>query len=160
MIKQVEGDILLSKCEAVAHGIAPNDDFKQGLALSLREQWPAYYKDFRHFCHTYSPKEGGLWSWKGAGSSAIVSLFTQEAPKSQGSHPGKATLPNVNHALKALVGEVKEQGFKSLAITKLSTGVGGLDWGDVLPLIEKHFSELEIPVYIYSTYKKGVEAEL
>lgn len=160
MIKQVEGDILLSKCDAIAHGIAPGDDFKQGLALTLREQWPAYYKDFRHYCKTYSPKEGTLWAWKGAGSAAILSLFTQEPAKSEGSHPGKATTPNVNHALKALATEIKEQGFKSLALTKLSTGVGGLNWEDVYPLIEKHLSEVDIPIYVYSTYKKGVAGEL
>jgi O-acetyl-ADP-ribose deacetylase (regulator of RNase III) len=47
MIKEVAGDILLSKAGAIAHGVAPHDDFKQGLALSLREHWPGMYKDFR-----------------------------------------------------------------------------------------------------------------
>ena len=56
MIQYVSGDILLTEAEGIAHGVAPNDDFKQGLALSLRERWPAMYKDFRHFCHTQHPK--------------------------------------------------------------------------------------------------------
>lgn len=64
MIQYVSGDILLSGAAAIAHGVAPNDDFKQGLALSLREQWPALYKDFRHYCKTTHPKEGGLWPGK------------------------------------------------------------------------------------------------
>ena len=33
MISEVSGDILLSKAQVIAHGIAPNDPFKQGLAL-------------------------------------------------------------------------------------------------------------------------------
>ena len=45
MIQQVTGDILLSNAQAVAHGIAPNDHFDSGLALSLRQDWPALYKD-------------------------------------------------------------------------------------------------------------------
>jgi len=45
MIQEVEGDILLSKAGAVAHGVAPHDNFANGLALALREQWPAMYKD-------------------------------------------------------------------------------------------------------------------
>ena len=49
MLKEVTGDILLSTAGAIAHGIAPHDNFKQGLALSLREQWPGMYKDFRHY---------------------------------------------------------------------------------------------------------------
>ena len=62
MLKEVSGDILLSTAGAIAHGIAPHDHFKQGLALSLREQWPGMYKDFRHYCQTYTPKPGGAWS--------------------------------------------------------------------------------------------------
>jgi O-acetyl-ADP-ribose deacetylase (regulator of RNase III) len=41
MIKEVSGDILLSKAQVIAHGVAPNDPFHNGLALQLREQWPA-----------------------------------------------------------------------------------------------------------------------
>ena len=58
MIKEVHGDILLSSAQAIAHGVSPNDNFAQGLALALREQWPALYKDFRHFCQTAHPKAG------------------------------------------------------------------------------------------------------
>ena len=159
MINYVEGDILKSKAEVLAHGVAPNDDFKQGLALSLREQWPSLYKDFRHYCKTTHPKEGGLWSWKGAGGPVVVNLLTQEHPKSNNSHPGKATLPNINHSLKELAKTAKSEGFKSIAITKVATGVGGMNWDDVKPLIEQHLGDLDIPVYVYETYKSGVEAK-
>lgn len=41
MIKEVAGDILLTKAKVLTHGVAPNDNFATGLALALREQWPA-----------------------------------------------------------------------------------------------------------------------
>ena len=41
MIREVEGDILLTKAQVVAHGVAPGDHFDSGLALALRERWPA-----------------------------------------------------------------------------------------------------------------------
>lgn len=159
MINYVTGDILKSKAEALAHGVAPNDDFKQGLALSLREQWPSLYKDFRHFCKTTHPKEGTLWSWKGVGGPVVVNLLTQQHPESSNSHPGKATLPNINHSLKELAKTVKSEGYKSLAITKVATGVGGMEWTDVKPLLEQHLSELDIPVYVYENFQAGVEAK-
>ena len=93
MIKEVAGDLLLSKAHAIAHGIAPNDDFKQGLALSLREQWPGMYKDFRHYCQTYNPKPGTLWSWKGPGSPIIINLFAQEPAEDQGGETGQSHDP-------------------------------------------------------------------
>lgn len=155
MLHEVEGDILLSKAEAICHGVAPKDPFYQGLAVSLREQWPAMYNDFRHFCTTRHPKPGELWTWGGPGHARIISLFTQEAALSQDAHPGKATLPNLNHCFRALKKEVKEQGFKSLAIPKLATGVGGLDWKHVKPLMWECLADLDIPIFVYVTFKKG-----
>lgn len=128
MIHYVKGDILHSTCQAVAHGVAPNDDFKQGLALALRERYPALYKDFRHYCKTTHPKEGTLWTWKTAGSPFYINLFTQQHPESQGATPGRAHLSYVGSSLKALAKLVETEKFKTLAITKVATGVGGLPW--------------------------------
>jgi O-acetyl-ADP-ribose deacetylase (regulator of RNase III) len=159
MIRFVSGDILLTKADAIAHGVAPFDNFKTGLALSLRERWPAMYKDFRHFCKVKHPKEGKVWSWKGVGSPFIVNLMTQETPVSQDGHPGKATLSNMNHCFRELKKEIVDKDIKSLALTKISTGVGGLDWTDVKELIQSSLGELEIPIYVYETYQKDTEAK-
>lgn len=81
MIQQVSGDILLSKAQTIVHGVAPNDHFNQGLALALRERYPALYDDFRHYSHQQHPKEGTCWAWAGVGEKGqeirVVSLFTQ-----------------------------------------------------------------------------------
>jgi O-acetyl-ADP-ribose deacetylase (regulator of RNase III) len=159
MIYEVEGDILLTKAESLAHGVAPNDDFKKGLAHSLKENWPALYKDFRHFSHGNHPKEGTVWTWVNANGKRVFNLFTQEHAKSHNTHPGKAKTSYVNHALKELSKIITEENISSVALPKLATGVGGLDWDEVKPLIEKHLGELDIDVYVYSTFKKGVEAE-
>jgi O-acetyl-ADP-ribose deacetylase (regulator of RNase III) len=159
MLKEVTGDILLTKAEAVAHGIAPNDNFASGLALSLREHWPAMYKDFRHYCQTFAPKPGALWAWAGVGGTRIVNLFTQAPPPSHGARPGKATIEHVNHCLKALAKVIETEKVKSVALPRLATGVGGLKWEDVKPLIEKHLGHLPIPVYVYTTFRPGVQAK-
>ncbi|MCA9525437.1 MAG: hypothetical protein KC549_03960, partial [Myxococcales bacterium] len=86
-------------------------------------------------------------------------LFTQEPPKKKGAHPEKATLPHVNHALRALRGIVEAEGFESVALPRVATGVGGLDWEEVRPLIETHLGDLPIPVYVYSTYVPGQRAD-
>src|SRR5262245_10477565 len=106
MIHEVTGDILFSKAAVIAHGVAPQDDFKQGLALALRERGPAMYKDFRHHCKTSHPRPGSLWSWAGVGHrgapSRVVCLLTQAAPAEAGEHPGEARLQWVNEALRQL----------------------------------------------------------
>ena len=158
MIREVHGDILLTGAQAIAHGVSPNDNFGQGLALSLREQWPALYKDFRHYCHDAHPKAGDAWLWGAADGTRIVSLMTQESAYGHGEKPGTANLPNVNHALRLLHKLVQTEGLKSLALPRLATGVGRLAWEDVFPLVTEHLGGLGIPVYVYTRYEKGVRA--
>lgn len=159
MIHEVTGDILLSRAQAIAHGVAPNDHFDQGLALALRERWPSMAKDFRHYAHQEHPSPGGVWFWGGAGGVRVFNLMTQEGSHERGSHPGKATTSHVRHSLQALAKELESEGIESVALPRLATGVGGLDWDEVQPIIKETLGSLKIPVYVYSRYEKGVQAE-
>ena len=158
MLIEVSGDITLSKAAAIAHGVAPNDPFNHGLALALRTHAPALYKDFRHYCQTYHPKPGSLWTWTGSDGVRVVNLFTQEPGEGHHGKPGRAAEKHVSHALKALHQLVVDEKLASLALPRLATGVGGLDWPAVKPLIEQHLGGLGIPVYVYATYRPGVAA--
>lgn len=155
MIRFVSGDLLVGELPVIAHGVAPNDPFSQGLAHSLREQFPAMYKDFRHYCQTSHPKEGGLWAWGGAGGRRVVALFTQGGAWGHGGNPGRATTANVNHALKALAQEARNEGWKQLALPRLATGIGGLAWDDVKPLIEKQLGDLDSEVLVFEVFRAG-----
>lgn len=160
MIKEVNGDILLSQSKVIAHCVAPMDHFDNGLALALRENYPSMVKDFRHFCHTHHPKPGEIWSWGGIGGIQIINLMVQEPSEiSRGGHPGKASISHLDHALKELAKFAKKEGIKSIALPKLATGVGGLDWHDVSNAIHHYLDDLDIPIYVYSTYTKGQKAE-
>ncbi len=159
MIHEVAGDILLSSAQAIAHGVAPNDHFDSGLALGLREKWPSMAKDFRHYAHQSHPKSGEIWMWGGTGGARIFNLMTQEGEHTHGSRPGKANLANVNHCLRRLRHEIEKEGIKSLAMPALATGVGGLSWSDVKPLIVQHLGDLPIPIYLYVTFHAGMQAK-
>lgn len=158
MIHEVTGDILLTKAQGIAHGIAPNEHFDSGLALSLRENWPGMSKDFRHYAHQTHPNPGEIWVWGGVGGIQIFNLLTQEGKHEHGAKPGRATLTNVSHCLKRLRHELDQGEVKSLAISRLATGVGGLEWADVSELVVQHLGDLSIPIYIYTTYHKGQQA--
>lgn len=159
MIVEVAGDILLSKAHALAHGVAPNDPFNQGLALQLRERMPALYKDFRHYCQTQHPGPGGLWAWMGPDARVVVNLFTQDSAYEHGAKPGKATTHNVGLALRELRKLVEKEQLRSVALPRLATGVGGLEWREVLPLVQHHLGDLKIPVVLYTSYRAGQVAD-
>ncbi len=148
----------------IAHGIATHDPFDSGLALALRERFPAMVKDYRHAIHAKDPKTGEAWVWGGVNEDGstrgIVNLLTQGMQsQDKSARPVKAKLEDVNHTLRELARLVREQDFKSLALPRLATGVGGLDWADVKPLIQQHLGNLGIPVLVYEIYRKDQKAD-
>lgn len=159
MIIEVSGDLLFSKAQAIVHGVAANDPMSQGLAKSLHEKMPSMHKDFHHWCHQNHPEPGEAWVWTAADGVRIVNLITQDGGYGHGARPGKATLRNVSRALKALKKMAKKEQFASMALPRLATGVGGLKWDEVRPLIDEQLGELDIPVYVYSTYVSGQAAD-
>ena len=164
MIRDVEGDILLTRAQVIAHGIAPHDHFDSGLALALRERWPSLVRDYRHAVHSKAANPGDIWAWAGVdedgGTRRIVNLLTQnmrgDGPAAK---PDKASLENVGHTLKALAQYVQKEGIKSLALPRLATGVGGLDWADVKPLVHQYLGDLSATVLVYEVYHSGVQAD-
>jgi len=158
MLHFVQGDLLHTGAAAIAHGVAPHDHFDSGLALSLRERWPAMVKDFRHYCHNDNPQPGTAWIWGGADGRRIINLMTQEPAPSAGARPGRATATHVNHALGALRKMIGAEKLASVALPRLATGVGGMAWTDVKPLLEKNLGDLGIPIFIYETFHAGQKA--
>ena len=71
-------------------------------------------------------------------ASASSILLTQDPAPTKNSKPRKATLPNINHCLRELRKYVDSEGIKSLALPRLATGVGGLEWADVRAEIANH----------------------
>ena len=161
MIHQVSGDILFTGAEAIAHGIAANDPMSQGLAEALHKNYPAMHKDFHHWCHIEKREPGSAWIWSGAGGTRIINLITQEGGYGHGaaSNPGKATVSHVNHALRALKKVISKEKLASVALPRLATGVGGLSWEDVEPLIANQLTDTGATIYVYSEYVPDKKAK-
>ena len=164
MIREVEGDILLSEAQVIAHGIATQDPFDSGLALALRERFPSMVKDYRHAMRAKAPDTGEVWVWRGVNEDGsvrgIVNLLTQGMQsQDKAARPVKAKLEDVNRALRELANLVRKDEIKSVALPRLATGVGGLDWAEVKPLIQQHLGGLGIPVIVYEVYRKGEKAD-
>lgn len=159
MVIEVEGDILMSRAQVIAHGVAAGDPMNKGLALQLHEKYPMMHKDFHHWCHQHNPKPGVAWMWGGVGGVRVVNLITQEGGGAHASRPSRATLSHVSHALRDLKKMAIKEKFQSLALPRLATGIGGLYWSEVKPLIEQNLGDTGIPVYVYSTYRAGHAAD-
>jgi len=97
---------------------------------------------------------------QGGGVRRIVNLVTQNTlGQGPSAKPGKASVENVRAALQSLARFVRQEGITSVALPRLATGVGGLAWDDVKPLITQYLGDLAVPVIVYSTYRKDVQAD-
>jgi O-acetyl-ADP-ribose deacetylase (regulator of RNase III) len=159
MIHDVEGDILESKAAAIAQGVAANDPMTQGLAAELHRRYPAMHKDFHHWCRQQHPKPGSAWVWSGPGGVRIINLITQDGGYEHGSKPQHATLRDVNHALRALRKLIAKEHLASVALPRLATGVGGLAWTEVRPLIESQLGDVAAEVYLYNDHAPAKKAD-
>ena len=159
MIHDVEGDILETKAAAIAHGVAANDPMTQGLAAALHQRYPAMHKDFHHWCRQQHPKPGSAWVWSGVGGVRVINLITQDGGYEHGSKPQHATLSSVNHALHALRKLIIKERIASVALPRLATGLGGLAWAEVRPLIESQLGDVAADIYIYGEHAPAKKAD-
>lgn len=160
MIYEVEGDILFSKAHVITQEVCANDPMTHGLAKSLHEYFPAMHKAFHQWCHQQHPKVGEIWVWTGLKDTLLVNLIIQEGGYSHAPTDKKVTPSHIKHALHALKKKAIKDNYKSIAVPRLATGIGGLDWSEVLPIVQYELAELQIPIYIYSTYvphKQAIE---
>jgi len=79
--------------------------------------------------------------------------LTQEEAVVNAAHSGKAHPAHVYHALKSFRHMVRKDAITSLALPRLETGVGGLAWSEVKPLVEHHLGDLDIPIFLYVEYR-------
>ncbi len=159
MIRELRGDILLSEAEAIVVGVSPNDHFDQGLSLALRERWPAMSRDYRHWAHNRHPKPGSAWIWSGPQGKRIICLVIQDDENhTHTAQQGKSRLEYVNHALRELRSLVQREGLASVAIPKLASGSGRLNWSEVKSLIDNHLADCGAQVAVYSDYVPDLTA--
>ncbi len=70
---------------------------------------------------------------------------------------GQSSRFGSDKALAELRKYVQENQLKSVALPKLGTGAGDLDWREVKPLIEKHLGDLPTRVYLYTIFNPVIE---
>lgn len=154
MIYEVEGDLLLSRAQLFALGVATYDPMTRGFAKKLSRRYPALAEAFRSWCEESSPEPGDIWLWGEPGQQQVVCLLTHEGQEDslRGGRPDRVAL---NRALRALVGLYNDMRFKSLAMPPIGAGDDGLDWALVRDMMHAQLGELLIPIFVYTQQLEG-----
>lgn len=63
---------------------------------------------------------------------------------------GNSRIEDIESGLKVLIEDVKRLGIRSIAVPPLGSGLGGLDWNVVRPMIEQAFADLpDVAVFLF-----------
>ncbi|MDD9891662.1 MAG: macro domain-containing protein [Gammaproteobacteria bacterium] len=148
MIYEVEGDIMLSRAQVLVQGVSIRDPMTRGIGRKLHERYPAMVEAYGAWCEETNPEPGEIWSWLSTDNLTIVNLITHEGDDdpSRVGRPGKIA---VNRAFRRLNKLSTDQRFKSMAMPKIASGQGGLDWVEVRGMMDSQLGELLFPIFIY-----------
>lgn len=147
MIRYTTGDILRAEAEALVNTVNCVGVMGRGIALQFKRVFPANFKAYAAACKRQEVQPGRMFIFDTEALTLpryIINFPTKRHWR------GKSRIEDIEAGLVALVNEVRVRGIRSVAIPPLGSGLGGLNWADVRPLIEKAFCELpEVDVQIF-----------
>ena len=150
MIKYISGDILQSKDEYIAQGVAvgSQEGLGTGLAFNLSSQFPEIQKLFKKYTRNTKFQAGDVFVGEIKGySPGIIYIATQPDMY-------HAELTYLNKGLKRLKKVCTSKGIKTVSLPKIGAGLGKLDWNsEVKPLFESILSDCETVFHVYEDYK-------
>lgn len=147
MIEYRHGDILHADTEAIINTVNCVGVMGRGIALQFKNAYPDNFKAYAKACKAEQVKPGKMFVFETnqlTGPRYIVNFPTKRHWK------GKSRIEDIVSGLEDLVRVVENYNIRSIAIPPLGSGLGGLEWQDVKPLIESAVKPLEqVQIAIY-----------
>ena len=147
MIRIERGNVLKANAEALVNTVNCVGFMGKGIALQFKRAYPDNFDAYQKACRQHEVQPGRMFVFdRGSmlGVRYIVNFPTKRHWK------GKSRYEDIAAGLTALVSDVRRLHIKTIAIPPLGTGLGGLDWARVRPMIEDAFAALpEVDVQLY-----------
>lgn len=134
------GDILSTDVEALVNTVNCVGVMGRGIALIFKEAFPDNYKAYRAACEHKEVQPGRMFVFETrymANPKYIINFPTKRH------WHGKSRIEDIEAGLEALAKEIRTRKIHSIAIPPLGSGLGGLDWQQVRPRIERTLSALD-----------------
>jgi O-acetyl-ADP-ribose deacetylase (regulator of RNase III) len=157
----VEGDIFLTDCNSIGHGINCMGKMGAGIALEIRNKYPDTYKWYKFLFDSGQLSPGNVYAY--IDKKVIFNLSSQ---KYYGRRAGVkyASIENIEKCFKKLpklinninesLKEKNREPINGIAFPRIGCSLGGLTWEEVNPIFEKYLSNT-LPIIIYTRYIPG-----
>src|SRR6185312_6524716 len=105
----------------------------RGVALQFKRAYPENFKAYAAACERGEVEPGRMFVFD-TGQLAprwIINFPTKKHWRA------KSRIEYIERGMEALVEEIRVRGIRSIAIPPLGSGLGGLAWGEVRPVIQR-----------------------
>ena len=147
MIYYKIGNLLDSEAEALVNTVNTLGVMGKGIALQFKNMFPNNFKLYSNACKNKDIKVGKLLVTEEEALLVGKKIIINFPTKTNWRLPSEYQF--IELGLVELVKVIKEKNIKSIAIPPLGSGNGGLDWGKVKQILQKHLSEINCAIYIY-----------
>ena len=147
MIRVKTGDILAEDAEALVNTVNCVGVMGRGIALQFKKAFPENFRAYAEACERGEVRPGRVFVFETlqlTNPRYIINFPTKRHWR------GNSRIEDIRAGLTDLVATVREREIRSIAVPPLGSGLGGLEWSDVRPLIEealRGLNDLEVVVF-------------
>jgi len=134
MIILTRGNIIEADAEALVNTVNCEGFMGKGIALQFKKAFPENFKAYARACRADEVKPGRMFVF--ATGSMLNPKYIINFPTKR-KWREKSRMEDIETGLAALVDELRRLRVSSVAIPPLGCGLGGLNWSEVRPLIER-----------------------
>lgn len=146
MIREAHGDLLSADVDAIVNTVNTVGVMGKGIALQFKKRFPGNFKAYSAACKASEVKLGEMFVFD-AGQLVtprwVINFPTKQHWKS------RSRLKDIDAGLDDLVRVIGELGIRSIALPPLGCGLGGLNWLEVRPLIERKLAGVTADIVVY-----------
>ncbi|MBZ2187186.1 MAG: macro domain-containing protein [Bryobacter sp.] len=147
MIHPTKGNILHADVEAMVNTVNCVGIMGRGVAAQFKDAFPANFKEYKAACDQGEVQPGRMFVHQ-TGSLTNPRLIINFPTKRH--WKGKSRIEDIVSGLADLRNVIKEYDIRSIAIPPLGSGLGGLNWSEVRPLIVEALSDMnDLDVWLY-----------
>ncbi len=147
MIEYTGGNILHADAEALVNTVNCVGVMGRGIALQFKNAYPKNFKAYEAACQRQEVQPGRMFVYATgelANPRFIINFPTKRHWR------GNSRMEDIESGLVDLVEVIRRNNIQSIAIPPLGSGLGGLEWDDVRPRIEKALAALpQVKVLLY-----------
>jgi O-acetyl-ADP-ribose deacetylase (regulator of RNase III) len=139
MFEYKKGNILAEDVEALVNTVNCVGIMGRGIALQFKNAFPENFRSYAAACGRSEMHPGRMYVFetgKLTNPRYIINFPTKRHWR------GKSRIEDIDSGLASLAKEIRSLSIRSIAIPPLGSGLGGLNWSRVRPLIEARLREL------------------